>query len=39
VLPTSRNSNFDNGKDFSSEFVELLNSYGVNPKPKMVKNL
>lgn len=29
---------FDNGTEFSSEFYELLHSYGVHPKPTTVKN-
>ena len=30
---------FDNGTQFASEFVELLESFGVTPKPTTVKNL
>jgi len=29
---------FDNGMEFSSEFKELLTSYGIKPKPTTVKN-
>ena len=29
---------FDNGTEFSSEFKELLASYGIKPKPTTVKN-
>jgi transposase InsO family protein len=29
---------FDNGSEFSFEFLELLRSYGVTPKPNTVKN-
>ena len=29
---------FDNGPEFSSEFQELLESYGVRPKPTTIKN-
>jgi transposase InsO family protein len=29
---------FDNGSEFSSEFRELLDSYGIIPKPTTVKN-
>ena len=29
---------FDNGPEFSSEFRELLLSYGIKPKPTTIKN-
>jgi hypothetical protein len=36
--PRPRAAIFDNGSEFSYEFLELLRSYGVSPKPTTVKN-
>ena len=36
--PRPRFVTFDNGTEFTSEFVELLESFGVTPKPTTVKN-
>ena len=36
--PRPRAAIFDNGSEFSYEFLELLRSYGVTPKPTTVKN-
>jgi hypothetical protein len=36
--PRPRAAIFDNGPEFSSEFLELLNSYGVIAKPMSIKN-
>ena len=37
-LPASASCYFDNGSEFSFEFLELLRSYGVTAKPTTVKN-
>ena len=36
--PRPRAAIFDNGSEFSSEFLDLLSSYGVTPKPTTIKN-
>jgi transposase InsO family protein len=36
--PQPRAAIFDNGSEFSSEFFELLQSYGVAAKPTTIKN-
>jgi transposase InsO family protein len=36
--PRPRIAIFENGSEFSFEFLELLRNYGVTPKPTTVKN-
>ena len=36
--PRPRMAIYDNGSEFQSEFLELLHSYGIIPKPTTIKN-